>query len=185
MRLDEALDIDKEPAYHPDMDKLPVEISSAECLQLGTDRVTILATSEDTNGALFAVEVGMPPGGGPPVMHRHDPGEIYYVLEGAFTFYVGLPETRRVTATVGDVVPLAGRTPHSIRNETTADAVAFVVHAPGAPMENFSRAVAALAARRDRTGDDGPSMDAVLTVAAQNGIELLGPIPDLGEVPDG
>jgi hypothetical protein len=51
-------------------------------------------------------------------------------------------------------------------------------------MENFSRAVAALAVSRDRNGDDGPSIDAVLTVAAQNGIELLGPIPDLGEVPD-
>lgn len=59
-----------------------------------------------------------------------------------------------------------------------------MVHAPGAPMENFSRAVAALAVSRDRNGDDGPSIDAVLTVAAQNGIELLGPIPDLGEVPD-
>ena len=33
----------------------------------------------------------MPPGGGPPVMHQHDPGEIYYVLEGTFTFYVGHP----------------------------------------------------------------------------------------------
>jgi hypothetical protein len=40
-------------------------------------------------------------------------------------------------------------------------------------MENFSRAVAALAA------SGNPSMEAVLTVAAQQGIELLGPIPDV------
>jgi hypothetical protein len=39
-------------------------------------------------------------------------------------------------------------------------------------MENFSRAAAELA----KNGN--PSMQAVLTVAAQNGIELLGPIPD-------
>ncbi|WP_327003638.1 hypothetical protein OHA72_52695 [Dactylosporangium sp. NBC_01737] len=54
-----------------------------------------------------------------------------------------------------------------MRNESTAAAVAFVVHAPGAPMEGFSRAVAALAT---------PDMESVLKAAADNGIELLGPI---------
>jgi mannose-6-phosphate isomerase-like protein (cupin superfamily) len=155
------------------MDKMPVDLIASrgqgERLQLGPDLVTILATCAQTGGALFAVEIRMPPGGGPPVLHRHDPGEIYYVLEGEFTFYVGHPDTRRVTAAAGDVVPLAGGTPHTIRNESAADAVAFVVHAPGEPMERFSRAVAALPA--------GESMAAVLATAARNGIELLGPIP--------
>ena len=27
-------------------------------------------------------------------MHRHDPGEIYHVLEGEFTFYIGDPAGR-------------------------------------------------------------------------------------------
>ena len=75
-------------------------------------------------------------------------------------------------APTGDVVPLAGDTPHTVRNESTADALAFVVHAPGAPMESFSPAVAAAA-----NGD--LSMNAVLSIAAQHGIELLGPVPDL------
>jgi hypothetical protein len=75
---------------------------------------------------------------------------------------------RRVTAAAGAVVPLAGGTPHTIRNESEADAVAFVVHAPGDRMERFTRAAAALA---------GPGMEAVLTLAEQHGIELLGPIP--------
>ena len=105
-------------------------------------------------------------------MHRHDPGEIYYVLEGEFTFYVGLDaDARRVTAGAGDVVPLAGGTPHTIRNEADSDAVAFVVHAPGPPMENFSRAAAALATEGD------PSMEDVLALAERSGIEMLGPIP--------
>jgi hypothetical protein len=51
------------------------------------------------------------------------------------------------------------------------DAIAFVVHAPGPPMEGFARDAAALAA------DGPPSVDAVLAVAARNGIEMLGPIP--------
>lgn len=157
------------------MDKLPVDYATAERLLLGTDEIVVLATSAQTGGALFAVETRMPPGGGPPVMHRHDPGEVYHVLRGEFTFYVGDPGAggvRRFTATAGDVVPLAGDTPHSIRNESTQDAVAFVVHAPGPPMENFCRAVADLAG-----AGGAPSMDEVLAVAARSGIELLGPVP--------
>jgi len=79
---------------------------------MGADEITILATSAQTDGALFAVQVRMPPGGGPPVMHRHDPGEVYHVLAGKFTFYVGdATGVRRVIATGGDVVPLAGAHP--------------------------------------------------------------------------
>ena len=106
-------------------------------------------------------------------MHRHAPSEVYLVTSGEFTFYLDGPDgVRRITARSGDVVPLAGNTPLTIRNESDQVAVAFVVHAPGAPMEGFSRAAAALAQ------DGPPSMDEVLAVAARNGIELLGPVPD-------
>ncbi len=143
---------------------------------MGGDEISILATSAETNGALFAVQIRMLPGGGPPVMHRHAPGEVYYVLDGEFTFYTGGfgEPVRRFTASAGHTVPLAGGTPHTIRNESAAPASAFVVHAPGAPMEGFSRAAAALADNGDAT------MDAVLGVATRHGIELLGPIPGMG-----
>jgi mannose-6-phosphate isomerase-like protein (cupin superfamily) len=155
------------------MDKLPVDYAKAERIRLGADEIVVLATSADTNGALFAVEVRMPPGGGPPVMHRHAPGEIYVVSSGEFTFYLGDPdvEVRRVLAGAGAAVPLAGNTPHTIRNEGAVDAVAIVVHAPGGPMEAFSRAAAALAQ------NGPPSIESVLAVAAANGIEMLGPVP--------
>ena len=151
-------------------------LSTGACAErwlLGTDEIVVLATGAQTGGAIFAVEIRMPPGGGPPVMHRHRPGEIYHVLEGEFAFYVGDPAAgvRRVTAVAGDVVPLAGNTPHTIRNESAADAVAFVVHSPAGPMEGFSRAAAALAA------DGAPSMERVLALAEVHGVELLGPIP--------
>jgi quercetin dioxygenase-like cupin family protein len=155
------------------MDMLPVNRHRAERWLLGTDEVVVLATGAQTGGAIFAVEVRMPPGGGPPLMHRHEPGEVYHVLEGEFTFYVGDPggEVRRVTATAGDVVPLAGGTPHTVRNESTSDAAAFVVHSPAAVMEGFCRAAAELAA----TG--APSMDRLLALAHENGVEMLGPVP--------
>ncbi|WP_433386065.1 hypothetical protein ACQPZX_28325 [Actinoplanes sp. CA-142083] len=63
---------------------------------------------------------------------------------------------------------MAGGTPHTVRNESKEDAVAFVVHAPGGPMESFSRAAAAATS---------PDMETMLAIAAANGIELLGPIP--------
>lgn len=158
------------------MDKPPVDYATCECLRLGTDEVVVLMISAQSGGALFAIEIRMPPGGGPPVMHRHEPSDLLRAA-GEFTIYTGelLPEggwtgVRRVTAAAGDVVPLTGNTPHTIRNESD-DAVAFVVHAPGTAFEGFVRAGAALAAEGE------PSMDQVLDVAARNGIELLGPIP--------
>src|SRR5690349_17705528 len=116
---------------------LPVECARSEILRLGTDEVTVLASSAQTDGALVAVQLRMPPGGGPPLMHRHAPAEVYCVLEGRFTFYEQPADeaVRRITAGAGDVVALAGGTPHTIRNESDADAVALVVHAPGAVME--------------------------------------------------
>jgi mannose-6-phosphate isomerase-like protein (cupin superfamily) len=155
------------------MDKLPVDRATCERLLLGGDEITILADCASTGDALFAVEMRMRPGGGPPVLHRHQPGEVYHVLEGEFTFYTdeGEAGVRRMTAGAGAVVPLAGGVPHTIRNESDRDAVAFVVHAPGAPMEHFSRAVAA-------AGAAGPlDMAQAMRLAEDSGIEMLGPIP--------
>jgi len=151
-----------------------MDLDAAERLTLGTDELVVLTSCEHNGGDLFAVLLRMPPGGGPPVMHRHAPSEVYHVLEGEFAFYVGLADGRvdRVPVRAGQVMPLAGGTPHTIRNESDEIAVAFGVHAPGAAMEGFSRAAAELA----RGGQ--PSMSAVLEIAEEHGIELLGPVPE-------
>lgn len=156
---------------------LPVEQPPvAETLRVGTELATVLASTLETNGDLFAVELRMPPGGGPPVMHRHGPSELYRVLSGEFTFYITGPDgltTRRV-AGAGETVTMAGNTPHTVRNESTEDAVALQVHAPGGPMEGFIRSAAQLAA------DHPPTIDEVLAIAERHGIELLGPVPAMG-----
>lgn len=159
--------------------ELPVALDDAPRLAMGTDEIAVLADSSQTGGALFAAVVRMPPGGGPPVMHRHAPGEVYHVLEGEFAFYVGDPSdvVTRTIVPAGHVMPLAGGVPHTIRNESDAVAEAFVVHAPGAPMEGFTRAAAELAARGQTT------MEAVLRIAGDHGIELLGPVPGKVEQP--
>src|SRR5262245_51280924 len=151
----------------------PVDLGSAERLRMGTDEIVVLASCEQTNGDIYAALVRMPSGGGPPVMHRHEHSEVYHVLEGEFAFYVGWPDRTvdRIPVRAGQVMPLPGGTPHTIRNESEADAVAFMVHTPGRAMEGFTRAAAGLAT----TGE--PSMQAVLAVAEQHGVEMLGPVP--------
>jgi mannose-6-phosphate isomerase-like protein (cupin superfamily) len=156
------------------MDMLPVENPPAlETLRVGNDEITVLAGTAATGGDLFAVELRMAPGGGPPVMHRHAPSEVYRVLAGEMTFYITDTDgrTRRRVAGAGETVTMAGDTPHTIRNESAQEAVAFGVHAPGGLMEGFSRAAAALAA------DGPPTMEDVLAVAERHGIEMLGPVP--------
>ena len=152
---------------------LPGDLEWGERLPLGTDEIVVLTTCAQTNGDIYAGLVRMPPGGGPPVMHRHDPSEVYHVLTGEFAFYVGRPDggVDRIPVGPGQVMPLTGGTPHTIRNESDDDAVAFVVHAPGGAMEGFSRAAATLAAC------GGPPMGGVLGIAEESGIELLGPVP--------
>jgi len=156
------------------MDMLPVESpTDIETLRVGTDEIAVLASSAETGGDLFAVELRMPPGGGPPVMHRHAPSEVYRVLAGELTFYITDTDgrTRRQVAGAGQTVTMAGDTPHTIRNESAQEAVAFGVHAPGGVMEGFTRAAAALAA------DGPPAMEDVLVLAERHGIEMLGPVP--------
>jgi mannose-6-phosphate isomerase-like protein (cupin superfamily) len=133
-------------------------------LTLGRDELAFRATSADTDGALLAFEVRMPPGGGPPALHRHDPAELYHVERGEFSVYVADDdgEISRVTAAAGDVVAIAGGREHTIRNESAEESVALAVLAPGAEFERFVRAAA--------TGDD------VAAAAVEHGIEITRPL---------
>lgn len=147
--------------------------ATSDRLTVGAEELIIRAGSTQTGGSLFAAEVRMPPGGGPPVMHRHAPTELYHVLEGEFAFYItdAAGTVHRTTATAGAVVPIAGGWAHTIRNESAAEARALAVYAPGETMERFARAAAALA--REGT----PTIDDVLELAGRHHIEMTGPIP--------
>jgi hypothetical protein len=49
-----------------------------------TDVTTIKASGAETSGKLLVLEVMVPPGGGPPVLHRHEYSEVFLFLEGGF-----------------------------------------------------------------------------------------------------
>jgi mannose-6-phosphate isomerase-like protein (cupin superfamily) len=142
-------------------------------IQVGADRITFQVTSDESGDGLVAAEVEMPAGGGPPMMHRHAPAEVYRVEGGEFTFYLGDEDggVERRVATAGETVHIGENRPHTIRNESEWRATAFVVYTPGAPMERFIRSAGALAA------DGPPRPEDVIAVAERNGIEFTGPVP--------
>jgi mannose-6-phosphate isomerase-like protein (cupin superfamily) len=139
-----------------------------EQLQVGSDHLTIRAT-----GDVLAFDVSMDAGGGPPALHRHAPSEIYRVLDGEFTFYLEGDDgdIDCVVAGPGEVVPVPGGREHTVRNESTEAARAYVVFSPGQPMEAFVRAAAALAA------DGAPAHDQLMATAERHGVKITRPVP--------
>ena len=89
-------------------------------LLVGSDEIVLRVSSD----AILAAEVRIPPGGGPPALHRHDPDEVYRVEHGTLTLYT---EAGGQELGPGDVAHIPGGQPHT-----------------GAPMERFFRAAAAL-----------------------------------------
>ena len=132
-----------------------------DTLSVGTDELTFRVTSAESEGALLAVEVRLPAGGGPPALHRHAAAEIYRVEGGELAIYV---EDDRIAAGAGAVVSIPGGRAHTVRNETDAEARAYVVFAPGTEIERFMRAAGALTA---------PGPAEVMALAERHGIEML------------
>ena len=126
-------------------------------LLVGSDEIVLRVSSD----AILAAEVRIPPGGGPPALHRHDPDEVYRVERGTLTLYT---EAGGQELGPGDVAHIPGGQPHTVRNESDADVAAYVVFSPGAPMERFFRAAAAL-----EPGGD------VFALAARHGMEIMSP----------
>jgi mannose-6-phosphate isomerase-like protein (cupin superfamily) len=145
-------------------------------LTIGRDRIASKLSSEETEGDVAVFEVTIPPGGGPPMLHRHDPFELYRVRRGELTFYLAGADgtVSRAVAGPGSTVPIAGGLEHTIRNESGEDADAVVVFSPGEPMERFFRAAA----------DSAPGDVAALAEA--NGIVMTRSIDEaLAAIPTG
>jgi quercetin dioxygenase-like cupin family protein len=128
-----------------------------DIITVGREQIAVRLTTAQTGGALLALDVTMPPGGGPPGLHRHAAAEAYRVLEGELTLYLG---DERIPAPAGSVFHVPSGAAHTIRNESDAPARGYVTFfGDAAPMERFMRAAGT-------AGD-------VMALAAQHGIELV------------
>jgi quercetin dioxygenase-like cupin family protein len=151
----------------------------ADEISVGRERIRFKVTSEQSGGEVAVFEVRMPPGGGPPMLHRHEPFELYRVLSGELAVYLEGKDgaVTRTVAGPGTVVPIGSGLEHTVRNESDEEARAVVVFSPGEAMERFARAASDLG----RSG--APVEDEVMAVARAHGIELTRSIEEaLAEV---
>lgn len=147
---------------------------AAETLRVGADPIEVHMTSAESGGALFAYDVTLSPGGGPPHLHRHAAAELFKVEHGELVFYLADEdgEVGRRVAGPGAVVAIPGNREHTVRNEAAVAARAFAVLSPGDRMEHFARAASALGAEA--------TPERVAALAAESGIEITRPLPGGG-----
>ena len=81
------------------------------------ERMTFLATGEETGGAFFLAEIEVAPGGGTPPHIHHREDEAFHMLEGSLTIQVG---GNTITASAGDFAFLPRGIAHSFKNTATA-----------------------------------------------------------------
>jgi mannose-6-phosphate isomerase-like protein (cupin superfamily) len=107
-----------------------------------TDVITVKASARHTLGNLLVIEVNVPPGGGPPALHRHGYAETLLFQEGDFELSTldadGAPSTVRVK--VGDTVSIPSMAWHNFKNVGVTPGRFIAVHSP-AVMENFMREI--------------------------------------------
>jgi quercetin dioxygenase-like cupin family protein len=97
------------------------------------DLYRFLITGAETDGAYFAMEAIVPPGGGPPPHIHRNEDETFYVLEGRCAFRLG-DET--ITATAGDFVNVPRGHVHCFHNASDAPARLILTFTP-AGIERF------------------------------------------------
>ena len=134
--------------------------------------VTIKASGATTNGRVAVIEHLGAEGLGSPLHVHHNEDEWFYVTQGELTFWVGGKTT---TAPAGSFVYGPRDIPHTF-SVTSAEARFLVVSEP-AGLENFLRALSepAAALTLPPPSSQPPDVGKLAAIAAEYGIELLGP----------
>jgi quercetin dioxygenase-like cupin family protein len=132
----------------------------------------IKASSENTGGRVTVIEHIAPQGAGSPMHVHHNEDEWFYITEGAVTFWVG---GKTFQASAGSFVYGPREIPHTFL--VTSPQARFLVVAEPGGFEKFVRILGQPAKARTVPPDSVqlPSPDRATSVAAQFGIEILGP----------
>jgi quercetin dioxygenase-like cupin family protein len=133
---------------------------------------TIKAASETTDGRVAVLEFRWPKGGGSPLHVHRNEDEWFYVIEGELTLWVG---GEVIVAPAGSFVYGPRDVPHTFV-VTSAEARFLMVTEP-APFADFVRALSepATALTLPPASVQPPSAEHMTAVAAEYGIEILGP----------
>jgi mannose-6-phosphate isomerase-like protein (cupin superfamily) len=123
------------------------------------------------DGEHSVLEMVAPPGDQPPLHVHHDSEEGFYLLEGEVTFWAGDLER---TLGPGDFVLGPRGVPHTYR-VTGEEPARFLVTSSTGAFAAFVQAFGEPAERRALPTDVVPDVERLGRLAAEHGIELLGP----------
>jgi quercetin dioxygenase-like cupin family protein len=139
--------------------------------------VTIKASGDATGGRIAVLEHLSPRGSGSPLHVHHNEDEMFYVIDGELTLWVNGQTT---VAPAGSFAYGPRDVPHTFA--VTSDQARFLLIAQPAGFDDFVRAIGEPAQQLviPPPATEPPDMAALAAIAAQHGIELLGPpgIPD-------
>jgi len=132
----------------------------------------IKASSEATDGRVFVVEMLAPRGAGSPLHVHHREDEWFYVTDGELTFWVG---GQVIDAPAGSFVYGPRDIPHTF--DVVSDEARFLLVTEPAGFETFMRAASEPAPTLTipPPPTEPPDLDGLTALAAEYGIEILGP----------
>jgi quercetin dioxygenase-like cupin family protein len=134
--------------------------------------VTIKSSSESTGGRVGVTESLAPRGSGSPLHVHHNEDEWFYVIEGELTFWVG---GEVISAPAGSFVFGPRNIPHTFM--VSSEQARFLLVVEPAGFEGFIRALGEPAEQLviPAPPTEPPDMERMGALAAQHGIEILGP----------
>ena len=132
----------------------------------------VKASTETTDGQVAVIEHHAPRGFASPLHVHHREDEWFYVAEGSLTFWV---DGQIVDAPAGTFVYGPRELPHTFA--VTSERARFLLVAQPAGFERFMRALAepAQAFVLPPAPTSPPDVERLAAVAAEHGIEILGP----------
>jgi mannose-6-phosphate isomerase-like protein (cupin superfamily) len=137
------------------------------------DLVTLHARYEQTGGGFFAMEVEVPPEGGPPPLHTHSACEFFWTLEGQLTYFRddGDEGITEITGGPGTSAFIPGGVAHTYRNFSDAPARYLGVLSPPELMQDF------LIEAGVRPGEELRGPEEVLAIGERFGLVILDVVP--------
>jgi quercetin dioxygenase-like cupin family protein len=132
----------------------------------------IKASAETTGGQLAVLEFLWPEGSGSPLHVHHNEDEWFYVIEGELTLWV---DGKVIVAPAGSFVFGPRDIPHTFL--VTSSESRFLMVTNPAPFADFVRAMSeqAQALALPPASVQPPTPEELTAVAAEYGIEILGP----------
>jgi len=133
---------------------------------------TVKADGEATGGRCAVIEHLAPKGAGSPLHVHSREDEWFYVIEGELAFWVG---GKRIAGPAGSFVYGPRGIPHTFT--VCSERARFLLVVAPAGFEGFMRAFAEPARTRSLPppASQPPDMQKLIALAAQHGIEILGP----------